>query len=134
MNHRTLVAAPLMSIALTSAAFPDLQNRKNNRMTPTSRKVTASAATLLAFAFFAMTAPAARADEYCITNGAQAAHGCGYPSLETCQAATSGIGGSCTRVPSAQSTSDAQAYQPKQPHARKLRSNSTPKAPPPNDG
>ena len=46
-----------------------------------------------------MTAPAAKADDYCITNGAQAAHGCGYPTMEACrQAANGGIGGSCSQA------------------------------------
>jgi Protein of unknown function (DUF3551) len=105
-----------------------------NKMRPTSKKITASAATLFTFAFFVMTAPAVYADEFCITNGAQAAHGCGYPSMEACRAEAAGIGGSCSRSASAQSPSDALAYQPKQPSSRsKLRPNSTPKAPPAND-
>jgi len=84
-------------------------------MKPTSKTFTASAATLFAFAFIVMTAPTARADDYCITNGAQAAHGCGYPSMETCRAASAGIGGTCTAVLSSKNPSDALA---KQPHSR----------------
>jgi hypothetical protein len=82
------------------------------------KKATASAATLFAPALFVMTAPVAHADEYCITNGAQAAHGCGYSTMEQCRAASSSIGGICALAPSAQSPSDALAYQPKQPNTR----------------
>ena len=78
-----------------------------------SKKATASAATLFVSALFVMTAPVAHADEYCITNGAQAAHGCGYATMEQCRAASSGI---CALAPSAQSPSDALAYQAKQPN------------------
>jgi hypothetical protein len=87
-------------------------------MKPTSKTFTASAATLFTFVFFVMTAPAVHADDYCITNGAQAAHGCGYPTMEACQAASAGIGGSCAAAPSSKNPSDALAYQPKQPRAR----------------
>ena len=59
-------------------------------------KIAASGAALFAFALMMTAAPAARADDFCITNGAQAAHGCGYPSMETCRAASAGIGGTCS--------------------------------------
>ena len=83
-------------------------------MTPTSKSFTASAAALSAFAFFMMAAPAAHADEYCLT-GNQAAHGCGYPSMETCQASAAGLGGLCKPAASnsTKTPSDALAYQPK---------------------
>jgi hypothetical protein len=95
---------------------------KKNTMNPTSKKPTTIAAALFAFAFLVTTAPGARADDYCITNGAQAAHGCGYPTMETCRAASAGIGGSCSLSSSSRKPSDALALQPKQPHSRgKLR-------------
>src|SRR5512142_3385038 len=97
----------------------DPQAGKDN-MTSTSKTFVASAATLFASAFLVMTAPAARADDYCITNGAQAAHGCGYPTMEACRAAADGIGGVCAQSSGAK-TSDALAYQPKQTKHRKLR-------------
>jgi Protein of unknown function (DUF3551) len=84
------------------------------------KKATASAATLFASALFVMTAPVAPADEYCITNGAQAAHGCGYSTMEQCRAASSSIGGICALALSAQSPSDALAYQPSQIHEASL--------------
>ena len=85
-------------------------------MKPISKMITASAATLFTFAFLAMTAPAVRADDYCITNGAQTAHGCGYPSMEACRAASSGIGGMCgERI---QTPNNALAYAPKQTRSR----------------
>jgi hypothetical protein len=95
---------------------PDLQEQKEEKMKPTSKTFTASAATLFAFALFVMTAPAVQAEDYCITNGAQAAHGCGYPSMEACRAASAGIGGMCAEL--SPTPSNALAYQPKQPHAR----------------
>jgi len=85
-------------------------------MTPTSKTFAASAATLLTLAFFAMTASAAQADDYCITNGAQTAHGCGYPNMEACRAASAGIGGTCTLASSSKSASDSMASQSKQSH------------------
>ncbi|OKO73420.1 DUF3551 domain-containing protein [Bradyrhizobium sp. AS23.2] len=91
-------------------------------MTSTSKTFVASAATLFASAFLVMTAPAARADDFCITNGAQAAHGCGYPTMEACRSAAAGIGGMCSQS-GAKSTNDALAFQPKQTHSRsKVRS------------
>src|SRR3954447_3578878 len=70
----------------------DPEAGKDN-MISTSKTFVASAATLFASAFLMMTAPAAQAEDYCITNGAQAAHGCGYPTMEACRAAAGGIGG-----------------------------------------
>ncbi|MEZ2143767.1 MULTISPECIES: DUF3551 domain-containing protein [Bradyrhizobium] len=91
-------------------------------MTSTSKTFVASAATLFASAFLMMTAPAARADDFCITNGAQAAHGCGYPTMEACRAAAGGIGGTCSQSGGAKTSNDALAYQPKQTRSRsKLR-------------
>ncbi|MBR0967928.1 DUF3551 domain-containing protein [Bradyrhizobium diazoefficiens] len=91
-------------------------------MTSTSKTFVASAATLFASAFLMMTAPAAQAEDYCITNGAQAAHGCGYPTMEACRQAAGGIGGSCSQSGGAK-TNDALAFQPKQTQSRtKLRS------------
>lgn len=86
---------------------------------PTSKNFAVPAATLFACAMFVMAAPAARADDYCISNGAQAAHGCGYPTMEACQAASAGIGGSCSHNGPSKSTSDSLAYQPKQQRSRK---------------
>jgi hypothetical protein len=62
-----------------------------------SSKLTASAAALFTLALFAMAKPSsANAADYCITNGAQAAHGCGFPTIEACRAASAGIGGICS--------------------------------------
>jgi len=97
-------------------------------MKPTSKTFTASAATLFTFAFFAMTGPTVHADEYCITGGAQVAHGCGYPSMETCKAASAGIGGTCAAVSSSKNPSDALGYQPKQTHSRSERLRGEPTA------
>lgn len=77
-------------------AIPAFRSNKGNKMTSTSKTLTAAAAALFASLFFVMTAPAAYADDYCITGGAQVAHGCGYPSMETCRAASAGIGGTCS--------------------------------------
>lgn len=87
-------------------------------MTPTSKTFAASAATLFAFAFLVTTASIARADDYCITNGAQTAHGCGYPNMEACRAASAGIGGTCSLAASSKTSSDSMASQAKQSHSR----------------
>src|SRR5271156_2830827 len=99
-------------------------------MKSTSKSFTASAVALSAFAFFMMATPAAHAaDEYCLS-GSQAAHGCGYPSMETCQAAAAGLGGMCKPAASNSTTnpSDAQAYQPKQAHPKSARQPKQPAA------
>ena len=91
-------------------------------MTSISKTFVASAATLFASAFLVMTAPAAQAEDFCITNGAQAAHGCGYPTMEACRAAAGGIGGTCAQSGGAKTSNDAFAQQPKQTRSRtKLR-------------
>jgi hypothetical protein len=97
--------------------LPDVQEEKE-KMQLTSKTFTASAAALFTSAFFVITAPAVHADDYCITSGAQAAHGCGYPSMETCRAASAGIGGICTAAASSKNPSDAFGYQSAQPHSR----------------
>ncbi|MGY8705070.1 DUF3551 domain-containing protein [Bradyrhizobium sp. 18BD] len=90
-------------------------------MTSTSRTIAASAATLFASAFLVLSAPAAKADDYCITNGAQAAHGCGFPTMEACRQAAGGIGGTCSQAGGAKTTNDALAFQPKQAKQPKAR-------------
>ena len=95
----------------------DPEAGKDN-MTSTSKTFVASTATLFASAFLLITAPAAKADDYCITNGSQAAHGCGYPTMEACRAASGGIGGMCAQAAGAKTSNDALAFQPKQPQSR----------------
>ena len=87
-------------------------------MTSTSKTFAVSAATLFASAFLVLTAPAAKADDFCITNGAQAAHGCGYPTMEACRQASAGMGGTCSQAGGAKTTNDALAFQPKQTRAK----------------
>jgi len=95
-------------------------------MTPTSKKVAASAATLFTFAFFVMTASTAQADDYCITNGAQSAHGCGYQTMEACRAASSGIGGTCSLASSSKDSSDSMAQSKQSQSRSELRSRKQP--------
>jgi hypothetical protein len=97
-----------------------LQKNGKYKMTPTTKTLTASAATLFALALLTITAPTAQAEEYCITGGAQVAHGCGYPSLETCRAASAGIGGSCTAAATPSAPREALAYQPKHRSSRNV--------------
>src|SRR6185437_4060105 len=85
---------------LLQATPTGLRKKKEEKMKSTWKTFAASAATALAFACFLVTAPSARADDYCITNGAQTAHGCGYPTMEACRAASAGIGGSCSQAAS----------------------------------
>ena len=91
-------------------------------MTSVSKTFAVSAATLFASAFLVLTAPTAKAEDYCITNGAQAAHGCGYPTMEACRQAAGGIGGSCSQAGGTKTTNDALAFQPKQVKQPKARS------------
>jgi Protein of unknown function (DUF3551) len=106
---------------LRAAPF-DLQKLKEEKMKSTSTKLTASAATLFTTLFFVMTAPTAHADDYCITGGAQAAHGCGYPTMEACQAASAGIGGTCGRAGTSNTPANAMGYQQKKPHSKRASS------------
>jgi hypothetical protein len=88
-------------------------------------KITAAPATaLFAMAFVAMATPAS-AGEYCNTN-TSGMRGCGYSSMEQCQASTSGVYGNCYRDPFLTSTtgtssSGALAYQPKHPRSKDAR-------------
>jgi hypothetical protein len=75
----------------------------------TTSKLTIASAALFTSLFFVMSAPSAYADDYCITNGAQSAHGCGYPSMETCRAASAGIGGSCSLAAGSSTTNPKNA-------------------------
>jgi hypothetical protein len=66
-------------------------------MKSTSIKLTTAAAAITSL-FFVMGATSAFADDFCITGGAQAGHGCGYPTMETCRAAAAGISGTCSQA------------------------------------
>jgi hypothetical protein len=102
MRSRTSARSALRNLL---GAITPLQKKKEEEMKPTSKMFTASAASLFTFVCFVMTAPVAHAEEYCITGGAQAAHGCGYPNMEACQAASRGIGGSCSVDPASKTAS-----------------------------
>lgn len=86
-------------------------------MTPISKLMTASAAALCT-AVFVFAAPAAQAGEYCSTNSS-GMRGCGFVSLEQCQAAMSGLMGTCARDPYYKDPKDALALQSKQARAVK---------------
>jgi hypothetical protein len=102
---------------LLQAFLLGLQKKKEEKMKPTWKTFAASAATALTFACFLVTAPSARADDYCITNGAQTAHGCGYPTMEACRAASAGTGGICSQSASSTTPNNAMA-QASHPHVR----------------
>jgi hypothetical protein len=86
----------------------------------------APAGVFCALAFFTMATPAAAAPvDYCRHDVTSGMRGCGYTSLEQCQAMSSGRGGSCYENPfpegasaSGNASSNAYAYQPKH-HASK---------------
>ncbi|WP_315767513.1 MULTISPECIES: DUF3551 domain-containing protein [unclassified Bradyrhizobium] len=67
-------------------------------MTIISRSIRLSAAAACAAISVSATAPAARADDYCLmsTSGMR---GCGYTSLAQCQARASGASGYCDPNP-----------------------------------
>jgi hypothetical protein len=82
------------------------------------------AAASFALAFVAMTSPAAASPiDYCRTDVTSGMRGCGYSSLEQCQAMASGRGANCYENPfpegasakasSSKASSSAYAYQPK---------------------
>lgn len=113
-----LSATPRLGILLRAIAARAEGTQRTKKMKRNSTTFAASAAALFTFALVAVTAPSARADDYCITNGAQAAHGCGYPTMEACQAASAGIGGMCSPGSSSKSqSSNAFAFEPRQTHS-----------------
>ena len=89
-------------------------------MKPISKMMTASAAGLSTLVLVTMAAPAAHAGEYCSTN-TSGMRGCGFASLEQCQASISGISATCARDPFYKPESNAMAYHPKQAHPRSTR-------------
>ena len=74
----------------------------------------APAAALFAMAYIATPASAASSIDYCRTDVTAGVRGCGYSSLEQCQAMSSGRGGDCYPNPfPSNGSSSAYAYQPK---------------------
>lgn len=81
-------------------------------------KLSAAPAALVALAFVATATPAAAAGlnngtDYCRTDVTAGMRGCGYTSLEQCQAMSSGRGGDCSPNPFP-SNAGSYAYQPSQ--------------------
>jgi hypothetical protein len=74
-----------------------------------------AAALIAAIAFGACTliAPEASAGEFCRTDVTGHMTGCGFATMEQCQAASAGIGGDCFRDPYLKENSNAYAYHPK---------------------
>lgn len=96
------------------------------------KAATAPAAALVAaITFGAMMAPEARAGEFCRTDVTGHMTGCGFDTMEQCQAASSGVGGDCFRDPNkndsananvsgnANDSRNAYGYQPKSSHSKR---------------
>jgi hypothetical protein len=79
-------------------------------MTPISKLMSASTVALCTAAFASFAAPAAQAGEYCNTNSS-GMRGCGYATLEQCQASMSGQMGTCARDPYYKDPKEALALQ-----------------------
>lgn len=90
-----------------------------------SIKLATASAALFTSLFFVMSAPSAHADDYCITSGAQAGHGCGYPSMDACRAAAAGISGTCSLAAGSSTTSpnNANALAQSNRHPRRATTN-----------
>ena len=98
----------------------------------------APAAAIAAAAIFgALTTGGATAGEFCRQDVTGHMTGCGYSSMEQCQAASAGVGGDCFRDPwlaqkeAGGNPANANAYAPKAPHAAKAgrtRNNAAPVA------
>jgi Protein of unknown function (DUF3551) len=88
-------------------------------------KISAAPATaLFAMAFVAMATPAAAVAsiDYCRHDVTSGMRGCGYTSLEQCQAMSSGRGGSCYENPfPSGGSSSAYAYQATHTHSKSAR-------------
>jgi hypothetical protein len=90
-----------------------------------------AAAVVVAIALGTLFAPKASAGEFCRRDVTGHMTGCGYDSMDQCQAASAGVGGDCFRDPSlpegksasngrkAGNGSNAFAYQPKSSHTRR---------------
>src|SRR5258708_7790769 len=84
------------------------------------KAATAPAAALLAaLAFGAMTTPVASAAEFCRQDVSGHMTGCGFTSMEQCQAASAGIGGDCFRDPNLNDSKNAYAYHPESPRLKR---------------
>jgi uncharacterized membrane protein len=87
------------------------------------KATTAPAAALLAaVAFGAITTPASAA-EFCRQDVTGHMTGCGFTSMEQCQAASAGIGGDCFRDPYLKDSKNADgknayAYHPESPRSK----------------
>jgi Protein of unknown function (DUF3551) len=77
-----------------------------------------AAALAAAIVLGAMSAPQANAAEFCRRDVTGHMTGCGFDSMEQCQAASAGVGGECFRDPYRTDNSNALAYQPKSHRAR----------------
>jgi hypothetical protein len=83
------------------------------------KATTAPAAALLAaIAFAAITTPDASAAEFCRRDVTGHMTGCGFTSMEQCQAASAGIGGDCFRDPNLNDSKNAYAYHPESPRSK----------------
>jgi Protein of unknown function (DUF3551) len=72
-----------------------------------------AAALIAAIAFGALTAPEASAGEFCRRDVTGHMTGCGFATMEQCQASSAGVGGDCFRDPYLKDNSNANAYYPK---------------------
>ena len=72
-----------------------------------------AAALIAAIAFGALTAPEASAGEFCRRDVSGHMTGCGFATMEQCQASSAGVGGDCFRDPYLKDNSNANAYYPK---------------------
>ncbi|MDB5603266.1 MAG: hypothetical protein JWP25_166 [Bradyrhizobium sp.] len=82
----------------------------------------APATAMFALAFLTMATPASAA-EFCRQDATSGMRGCGYVSMEQCQASSSGIGGTCYRDPYLAATnnpSNALASASKHPHSKSV--------------
>jgi hypothetical protein len=82
------------------------------------------AAAIFALAFFAMTPTKVSAGEFCRQDVTGHMTGCGFATIEQCQAASAGLGGDCFRDPnltasSTSSASNAYASQRRPSHSAK---------------
>lgn len=80
-------------------------------------KLIAAASTAVAVvAFVAPAARAAQAEEFCAYNSV--VKGCGFTTLEQCNASVAGAGGTCGRNPNYKGPDNSLAYKPKPARSR----------------
>jgi Protein of unknown function (DUF3551) len=101
------------------------QTERETKLKQFLKNAAGPATGLMALAFLAMANLSAQAGEFCVTNSS-GMRGCGFATMEQCQATVAGINGSCGRDPFFGYNANASADMPGVVHTRILVSTKKP--------